>query len=82
MSDWLQHESMIRLGCFCSVLLVMMLWEWRQPRRVLSLPRAQRWPANLGIIVVDNLIVRLLFPILAVGMAELVQAHEGLSPPV
>ncbi|RUQ40697.1 MAG: sterol desaturase family protein [Candidatus Competibacteraceae bacterium] len=75
MSDWLQHESMIRLGCFCSVLLVMMLWEWRQPRRVLSLPRAQRWPANLGIIVVDNLIVRLLFPILAVGMAELVQAR-------
>jgi len=75
MSDWLQHESMIRLGCFCSVLLAMMLWEWRQPRRVLSLPRAQRWPANLGIIVVDNLIVRLLFPVLAVGMAELAQAH-------
>lgn len=59
MTDLLHQEAAIRLGCFLAVLLPMMLWEWRQPRRSLSLPRARRWPANLGIIVVDSLVVRL-----------------------
>jgi sterol desaturase/sphingolipid hydroxylase (fatty acid hydroxylase superfamily) len=54
----------------------MILWEWRQPRRILSLPRGRRWPANLGIIVVDSVVVRLVFPVLAVGMAGLA-ANQG-----
>lgn len=74
MTDLLRYESAIRLGCFLAVLVLMMGWEWRQPRRLLSLPRAQRWPANLGIIVVDSLVVRLVFPVLAVGAAELAEA--------
>jgi sterol desaturase/sphingolipid hydroxylase (fatty acid hydroxylase superfamily) len=74
MTDLLRHESTIRLGCFLAVLLLMMLWEWHQPRRPLSLPRARRWPANLGIIVVDSLMVRLAFPVLAVGVAGAAEA--------
>jgi sterol desaturase/sphingolipid hydroxylase (fatty acid hydroxylase superfamily) len=74
MTDLLRHESALRLGCFVAVLLLMMLWEWRQPRRPLSLPRIRRWPANLGIIVVDSLVVRLTFPVLAVGVAGLAEA--------
>ncbi|MDS4022157.1 MAG: sterol desaturase family protein [Candidatus Competibacter sp.] len=54
----------------------MMLWEWRRPRRPLSLPRARRWPANLGIIVVDGVVLRLAFPILAVGAAELAETRS------
>ena len=73
MAALLHHESLIRLGCFFTVLLAMMLWEWRQPRRTLSLPRTRRWPANLGIIVVDSLVLRLVFPILAVGAAGLAE---------
>ncbi len=76
MNDLLNHESAIRLGCFSLVLLLMMLWEWRQPRRTLNLPRGRRWPANLGIIVVDSVAVRLVFPVLAVGMAGLA-ADQG-----
>jgi sterol desaturase/sphingolipid hydroxylase (fatty acid hydroxylase superfamily) len=71
MHDLLNHEAAIRLGCFSLVLLLMILWEWRRPRRALSLPRGRRWPANLGIIVVDSVAVRLVFPVLAVGMAGL-----------
>ena len=86
MTDLLRHESTIRLGCFLAVLLLMMLWEWRQPRRPLSLPRARRWPANLGIIVVDSLVVRLVFPVLAVGVAGLAETKgwglfHGLDAP-
>ena len=75
MTELLRHESIIRLGCFFTVLLAMMLWEWRRPRRNLSLPRTRRWPANLGIIVVDSIVLRLVFPILAVGAAGLAEAR-------
>ena len=80
------NEPMIRLACFFAVLLAMMLWEWRKPRRALSLPRARRWPANLGIIVVDSIVLRLVFPVLAVGAAELAAARgwglfHGLNAP-
>ena len=80
------NEPIIRLACFFAVLLAMMLWEWRKPRRALSLPRARRWPANLGIIVVDSVVLRLVFPVLAVGAAELAAARgwglfHGLNAP-
>jgi sterol desaturase/sphingolipid hydroxylase (fatty acid hydroxylase superfamily) len=75
MTDLLHHEPAIRLVCFLAALLAMMLWEWRRPRRSLSLPRARRWPANLGIIVVDSVVLRLVFPILAVGVAGLAQTR-------
>ncbi|MDS4041348.1 MAG: sterol desaturase family protein [Candidatus Competibacter sp.] len=86
MIDFLRHESAIRLGCFFTVLLAMMLWEWRRPRRSPVLPRARRWPANLGIIVVDSVMLRLVFPILAVGAAESAETHgwgllHGLRAP-
>ncbi len=75
MTALLHHEALIRLSCFFTVLLAMMLWEQRQPRRTLSLPRTRRWPANLGIIVVDSIVLRLVFPILAVGVAGLAEAR-------
>ena len=86
MTALLHNEPIIRLACFFAVLLAMMLWEWRKPRRALSLPRARRWPANLGIIVVDSVVLRLVFPVLAVGAAELAAARgwglfHGLNAP-
>ena len=75
MTDWLPYEPVIRLGCFLGVLLAMMWWEWRQPRRTPSLPRARRWPANLGIVAADSIVLRLVFPVLAVGVAEWAQAR-------
>ena len=71
MSDWLlHHETSIRLGFFLIVLLAMMAWEWRRPRRSLILLRVRRWPANFGLIAVDTVVLRLLFPLLAVGTAQ------------
>ncbi|MCP5195543.1 MAG: sterol desaturase family protein [Gammaproteobacteria bacterium] len=71
MLDLLHYEPVIRLGCFFTLLLAMMLWEWRWPRRMLTLSRTRRWPANLGIVVIDGVVLRLVFPILAVGAASL-----------
>jgi len=75
MTDLLNHEPTIRLICFLVVLLAMMLWEWRLPRRTPSLPRTRRWPANLGIVVVDSVVLRLVFPVLAVGAAKVAEAN-------
>ena len=75
MTDLLAHESAIRLGCFLGILLAMMGWEWRLPRRAPSLPRARRWPANLGIVAVDSAVLRLAFPVLAVGAAQLAETR-------
>ena len=47
----------------------MALWELLAPRRRQDVGRGRRWPSNLGIVVVDTLLVRLVFPTAAVGMA-------------
>ena len=67
-------EPFIRLGGFLLVLLIMIFWELAAPRRTPMIGRIQRWPNNIGIVVLDTLIVRLLFPIVGVGMAFLAQS--------
>ncbi len=86
MTDLLHYEPIIRLSCFLGVLLAMRGWEWRWPHRTLSLSRARRWPANLAIILIDSGVLRWLFPVLAVGMAELAENRNwglfhGLNAP-
>ena len=70
MSDLLTHETAVRLSCFFAVLLAMMAWEWRWPRRIPALPRGRRWPANLAVVAVDSMVLRGVFPVLAVGAAQ------------
>lgn len=69
----LANEPLIRMAFFLGILLVMALWEVAAPRRRREIPRLLRWSSNLGVVVVDTLIVRLTFPIVAVGLALLAQ---------
>lgn len=71
------NEILVRIGAFALVLAAMVVWELRLPRRVNegSL-RVRRWRANLGLVVVDTAIVRLIFPLTAVG-AALAAAEHG-----
>ena len=76
MSDFLIHyEPYIRLSAFGGVFAAMALWELIGPRRKQTIGRAWRWPNNLGVVVVDTLLVRLLFPVTAVGLALAAEAH-------
>src|SRR4051812_37469372 len=68
-------EPVIRLSCFVGGLLLMMLWETMTPRRPQGIGRLLRWPNNLGLVVLDTIVVRLVFPLAAVGMAFFAQAH-------
>jgi sterol desaturase/sphingolipid hydroxylase (fatty acid hydroxylase superfamily) len=62
-------EGAIRLAIFLAVFGGMALWEVLAPWREARQGRAVRWPGNLGIVVVDILVARLLFPASAVGVA-------------
>ena len=69
------HEAAIRLGFFLGTLAAMAAWELIAPRRVLNTSKAARWRANLGMVAIDTLTVRLLVPVTAVGMAVLTEAR-------
>ena len=71
----LANEPWIRLLMFGGVLAVMAFWEVLAPRRIQSTGRSTRWPSNLGIVALDTILVRLLIPITAVGLALLVEAR-------
>jgi len=62
-------EPTIRLTIFAAVLAVMGLWELAAPKRTLVANKPLRWFTNLAIVVIDSAMLRLLFPVLAVGVA-------------
>src|SRR5215475_3523527 len=68
-------ESLIRLGVFGAVFALMAAWELVGPRRRQAIGRGVRWPGNLGVVIVDALLVRLVFPATAVGLALVAEAH-------
>jgi sterol desaturase/sphingolipid hydroxylase (fatty acid hydroxylase superfamily) len=77
----LAHEPAVRLAAFGGVLGAMMLWEALAPRRGQAVGRLRRWPGNLGIVALDTLLVRLLFPAAAIGAALAAEAGGwGLFP--
>ncbi len=70
-------EPMIRMLAFAGVFALMAVWELLAPRRVRPVPRLARWPSNLGVVVLNTVLVRLLLPTTAVGIALLVESRGG-----
>src|SRR5262249_38403952 len=71
----LAHEPWLRLGAFAGVLVGMAIWEAAIPRRRRAVSRWVRWPSNLGIVALNTLILRALFPAAAVGVGALAEAR-------
>ena len=71
----LAHEPAIRLGFFFGVFVAVALWEVMAPRRALTLSRLARWSNNLGLVVFNSVLLRLLFPAAAVGVAAFAAEH-------
>lgn len=70
----LQNQATLRLGVFVGLLAVMALWEVLAPQRRAGLPRLLRWSNNLALVALDTAVLRLVFPVLAVGVAVWAQA--------
>jgi len=71
-----QYEPFIRLGFFFGVLAAVSLWELLMPRRKLTQKKLIRWYSNLGIVGLNSLLLRIVFPMSAVGFALIVQKNS------
>jgi sterol desaturase/sphingolipid hydroxylase (fatty acid hydroxylase superfamily) len=71
----LTDETLIRLVAFACAFAAMAAWEIFAPRRDQNLGRRVRWPGNIGIVVLDTVVVRLVFPTTAVGLALIAEAR-------
>ena len=69
------HEIPIRGGFFLGIFVLMAVWEIAAPRRALTTSKASRWANNLGLVVLNTVMLRLLFPAAAVGMATFATRH-------
>lgn len=58
-----------RLLLFLTIFVLVAIWEFAAPKRRLTVSKAGRWLSNPGIILLDSLIVKLLFPVAAMGVA-------------
>ncbi len=76
MNSWIEQEWLLRLIPFIGVLVFMALWEIRAPKRPLNASKPQRWANNLGLMVLNSLLLRLVFPSAAVGVALLADAQQ------
>lgn len=73
-----QSEPLIRLSVFAGILGLLIAAEALFPRRRRHVSRWLRWPGNLGITVLNTLLLRLLAPGAAVGAAFWAEA-EGIG---
>jgi sterol desaturase/sphingolipid hydroxylase (fatty acid hydroxylase superfamily) len=71
----LAFEPYVRLAVFGGVFVVLAAWELIGPRRTQAIGRGWRWPNNLGVVAVNTLLVRILFPTTVVGLALVAEAR-------
>ncbi len=65
----IENEIYIRLGFFFGMFAVMAFFELVAPRRRLETSKGMRWFSNISITFINSALVRLAFPVLAVGVA-------------
>jgi sterol desaturase/sphingolipid hydroxylase (fatty acid hydroxylase superfamily) len=70
------NESLVRLSAFALVFGGLALWELLAPRRTQILGRAPRWPSNIGVVIVDTMLTRLIVPTSVVALALVCEAKD------
>lgn len=70
LENWIAaHEQPIRLSFFFGIFAIMAVWEAYLPRRKLAVSKWPRWANNLGLVFFNNLVLHVLFPTAAMGVA-------------
>lgn len=65
----LVNEPLLRIVLLPGLFIALAVWEVAAPRRRQEIPRLLRWTNNLAIVALNALLVRLAFPLIAVGLA-------------
>jgi sterol desaturase/sphingolipid hydroxylase (fatty acid hydroxylase superfamily) len=68
-------EAAVRVTAFAIGLALLAMIEAVVPRRRRAIPRQRRWTGNLGLVVVDTILVRAIPVLSAVAMAALAEAQ-------
>ncbi len=77
MTEWLlSHEPMSRALAFVLIFIVVASAERLAPRRLLTVTKSIRWTSNIGLVIINTFVVRLLVPLMAAGIA-LVAENQG-----
>jgi len=66
----MNQETIYRFIVFAAVLIICGAAELVSPRRGLTVSKPRRWANNLAIVVLDNVLLRLVLPIMAVAVAQ------------
>ena len=72
----MDNELWWRLGCFVSILVIMMLLEWQTPARQSPIKATKRWVANFGLVFTSSVIARLAVPLGLTAAALYNQEHS------
>lgn len=77
LSEWLlNYETVIRLGSFLGIFVIMASLETVFPRRKLTLSRWKRWLNNMSLVVLNTILLRLIFPVAAVGFVIFTEQQQ------
>ncbi|MDE0112285.1 MAG: sterol desaturase family protein [Albidovulum sp.] len=69
-----ENGDLARIAVFVGALAILAIAEVIVPKQRHEIPRLIRWTNNFGVVIVDALLVRIVFPVAATGLA--VVAHE------
>ena len=67
----IEHETLLRLGVFLGIFLLMAILETRFPKRSRTQRRTERWGTNLGLVLVDSIALKIALPLFALGTAAI-----------
>ncbi len=70
MNILIEYEHIIRPSIFVGLLLILAGLEFLIPLAQRRITRPRQWLTNITIVIIDNLTLKLLFPLLAVGVAK------------
>ena len=65
----IEHEQTIRISVFIGLLVLLSGLEFLSPLAKRQTARPRQWLTNLAIVLIDNVTLKILFPMLAAGVA-------------
>jgi sterol desaturase/sphingolipid hydroxylase (fatty acid hydroxylase superfamily) len=72
----INNESSIRLIFFFGIIFIMAILEYIIPKRKLLISKRKRWFNNIILVFLNTLLIRVLFPTAAVGIALFVENNS------
>lgn len=70
----IEFEDLIRIGAFFVVFVAVALWEVFAPRRRPAFGRRARWPHNIGLLLINVILLRVVAPGAAIAVAMTAEA--------